>query len=589
MNADVSDGRLPTRRRWARWVIGAIATLLLLAIGWVVVRGAGAVSELHNVDRSASQLRSAIATGDANRVQKIAPRIPQHAALAHDLTSDPIWRGFEIVPWLGPNFTAMREVAEIADRVSEDAVATVVDIAGEIDLANLGLNGSKIDLVPLPTVRDTLATADGALSAAEAEAQQIDADTTLPPLADAVQEMRGTISEYATIIGALHGASVLLPSMLGADGPRDYVVVMQNNADVRSHGGSADSLTLLRAENGVINIERQASAQDFPALKEPLTLADTTAALFEDRPGRNVRDITSIPDFSEAGAAIAARWEQKFGGTVDGVIAIDAVVAQHLVEATGPVAFGAYTVDDESVLPILLSTLYADTSDAAQQHAVLAQASKALFTAALESDEPQRIIGALANAADEGHIRIWSAHPDEEEFLAATNLGMTLPKDDERGAYVGVLFNNRTGGKMNFYTEAAISTAVGSCDGEPTTQVRVTWTNNAPVDAEQPLPASVTGSESEGMSLGDVRTLIAVYGPADATVRGAGSGSSDDVQNSTLGTRSIIQQEVLVAPGESTTITVSFVGGGAGERLAGVQHTPLIDAVKMTRGELICD
>jgi len=564
-------------------------TLLIFAIGWVFVRGAGAVSELGNVDRSASQLQASIAKGDVNRVQKIAPRIPRHAASAHALTSDPIWRAFEVVPWLGSDFTAMREVAEIADSVSEDTVAAVLDIADEIDLAHLGLNGSKLDLLPLPAVQDTLAAADETLSAAEAKAQQITTDTALSPLADAVQSMRDSISEYATIIGSLHGASVLLPSMLGADEARDYVVVVQNNADLRSHGGSADTFTLIRAENGAISIERQASAQDLPALEEPLAMNDSTTALFDDRPGRHVRDITSIPEFSEAAAAIAVRWEQKFGGTVDGVIAIDTAVAPHLVKATGPVTFGAHTVDHESVLPMLSSTLYADAPDAAQQHALLAQAFKALFEAALTSGDPQQIIGALADAAAEGRIRIWSAHPDEQQTLAATNLGGALPKDDERGSYVGVLFNDSTGGKMNFYTDAAISTAVGSCEGEPTTQVRVTWANNAPVDPEEPLPESVTGAANEQLHPGDVRTLIAVYGPEGAAVNAQRSDPADGSQSTTLGTRSVVQHEVTVAPGESATITVSFVGTGAGERLTRVQHTPAIDTIETTRVPLVCD
>lgn len=564
-------------------------TLLILAIGWVVVRGAGATSELRNLERSASQLRTSLAAGDLNRVTQIAPRVTDHAALAHALTSDPIWRAFEIVPWLGTNFTAMREVAEIADSVATDAVTVVLDVSADLDLSTLGFTGSTIDLVAFAKVEATLADATTNLAAADLQAQQINADGVIAPLTDAVRDMRDAIAETTAAIGALHGASVLLQPLLGTDAPRNYVVIMQNNADVRSHGGSVDSLTLLRAENGAISITRQASANDFPALNEPLALSDSTTLLFADRPGRHVQEITSIPDFREAGATIAARWEQKFGETIDGVIAIDAVVAQHLTEATSSVTFGGYTANNETILPILLSTLYRDVPDTAQQHAVFAQAANALFAAALGIAEPQRLIGALAAAADEHRIRIWSAHPEEEEILAASTLGGALPSDGERGTYVGVLFNDRTGGRMNFYTEAAISTAIGSCQGEPTTQVQVTWTNNTPTDAEEPLPASVTGGEREDMSPGDVRTLVAIYGPEGAAVRDPGSDAADSLQRTTLGTRSVVQREVLVPAGESTTITVSFVGEGAGDRLTKVQHTPLIDTVLTTRGELFCD
>src|SRR5690606_28416647 len=91
LNAEVSDGRLPVRRRWVRWTIGVIAALSVFAVGWVVIRGASAVSELQSVKTSASQMRTAIAESDLTKAERIAPRIAEHAANAHSLTSDFIW------------------------------------------------------------------------------------------------------------------------------------------------------------------------------------------------------------------------------------------------------------------------------------------------------------------------------------------------------------------------------------------------------------------------------------------------------------------------------------------------------------------
>lgn len=586
----MSDGRLPVQRRWIRWTIGAVITIVVLSLGWVVIRGVSAASELQSVANSAKQMRASIAKGDLERAQLAAPRVADHAASAHDLTSDVIWRAYEFIPWLGANFTAMREVAEVADSIASDAITPVLDVADDIDLASFGVRGSTVDLAPLADIEAPLAAASATLSAADLRAQRIDADAALPPLADAVHEMRDVVTEAATVVGALHGASVLLPPMLGADGPRTYVVAMQNNAELRSSGGIVGSLALMSAVNGTISIVQQASTRDFPALDEPLPLSDSTVALFEDRPGRFVQNITSIPDFTEAGATLALRWEQQFGKPVDGVIAIDAVVAQHLVEASGDVTFGPFTADADTILPILLSEIYAAFPDPAQQDDVFAQAANALFTAALSEAKPQKLIGALAASADEDRIRIWSAHPEEEALLAASTLGGALPVDGERGPSVGVLFNDTTGGKMDFYTSATISTAVGVCDGEPTTQVRVEWTSNAPKDAATSLPAYVTGDGWYGVDPGDTRTLIAIYGPEGATLRSVDSdGAEKGVQTTTLGERSVVQHDVLLAPGESSTITVSFIGTGAGDRLTRVQHTPMMKSPETTRTPLRCE
>ncbi|MES2866342.1 MAG: hypothetical protein V4703_06230, partial [Actinomycetota bacterium] len=168
-----------------------------------------------------------------------------------------------------------------------------------------------------------------------------------------------------------------------------------------------------------------------------------------------------------------------------------------------------------------------------------------------------------------------------------SSLGGALPVDGERGANVGVLFNDTTGGKMDFHTAAAISTAVGECRGERTTQVQVTWTNDAPQDAAGTLPESVTGGGVE-IDAGDIRTLVAVYGPEGATLRSTDrdGDAAEDAQITTLGTREIVQLDVLLAPGESTTITVSFAG--AAERVTRVQNTPMIEEPETTTGDLDC-
>ncbi|MGW8484280.1 DUF4012 domain-containing protein [Microbacterium sp. NPDC055903] len=585
----MSDGRLPVRRRWLGWVIGTLLVLLLLAIGWVVVRGIGAASALQQISHSATRVKAAIAEGDIDRARNAADSIATQASTARDLTGDPIWRGFEFTPWLGANFTAVREVAEIADSVAADALSPVLDAAEGLDLAGLGFTGTAIDLAPFAAVEAPLADASTVLADADAKARAIDADATIPALADAVRELRSVVSEATGVVGALHGASVLLPSMLGTDGPRSYVVAMQNNAELRSSGGIVGALALVTADKGQIRIVRNASTRDFPPLAEPLEMSETTVALFDDQPGTHIQNLTSVIEFPEAAQAISTRWTDRFGGTIDGVIAVDAVVAEHLVAATGDIAFGPFTVNADDILDVLLSEIYSALPDPAQQDAVFANASGALLAAAMRGAEPQALLGALVDSADEGRVRIWSAHEPEQEILARSTLGGTLAQDDDDATWVGVLVNDTTGGKMDFYADATISTAVGVCSGEPTTQVTVTWTNGAPADAASSLPGYVTGDGAYDVPPGSTRTLIAVYGPQGALPSHIDrDGSEEPVQTATVDDRTVIQHSVELAPGESTTITVRFTGEGAGERLTETAITPMVRAPETTRAELRC-
>jgi len=571
-----------------RWTLGAILTILVLAIGWVTVRGIGAVNDLQQVATSSSTLKEAVGQGDLEKAASLSSRIAHHAGSAHDLTSDPVWHAFGILPWLGPNFAAVSDVAEIADDVASNALVPVLDAAGALNLASLGLSNGAIDIAPFAAIEPPLADASATLSAAQDRALRIDADATLPPLADAVREMRSTVTQAATVVGSLHGAAALLPSMLGADGPRNYVLAMQNNAELRSSGGIIGAIALLHAEDGRVTLVQQASVPDFPSLDEPLPLSESTVALFEDRPGRYMQNLTSVPDFTEAGPAIAARWQNRFGQPIDGVLAVDAVMTESLLKATGPLTFGPFTVTHETVVNFLLSEIYAAVPDPAAQDEVFSQAAGALLSAALSTADPKDLVAALADSAEQHRIRIWSAHQDEQTMLAASSLGGALPVDDTE-THVGVLMNDTTGGKMDYYTDAAITTSVGVCDGEPTTQVRVTWTNDAPADAGTTLPPYVTANGFYGVPPGSIGTLITVYGPEGATASHIDrDGEQESVQTTLLGTRAAVQHEVVLAPGESSTITLEYQGAGAGERLTVVDHTPMIDDPEISREELQC-
>ena len=560
----MSDGRLPARRRWWGWTIGLAVLIVVLATAWVVVRGIGATLELQNVRTSVAQLRTAIADRELERAERIAPRIAQHAALAHDLTADAIWRGFEFIPWLGANFTTMREIAEITDSVATSAVTRpIIDVAHGMNTATLGFSGARLDLGPLADVRSILEPASSALKSADAAAQRIDAGAALAPVGDAVREAQGLIREVSTTVGALHGASALLPGMLGGGEPRNHLVMLQDNTEIRSHGGAIAALALVRTDKGAISLVRTVSVRDLPPLDDAATPDDAAVAVFGDTPVSGVRDATSMPDFASTAQLVAQQWQQHYGEEIDSVVAIDFVAAAHLIEATGPVSFAEYTADADTLVSVLTADLPAAVPDPALRDAVLADAGASLLSAVLGSVEPGAVIEAVAAAAEDDRIRVWSARPEEELQLAASALGGALPADGDTGIHVGVLLNDATGSPLGSHAHATISTATGVCHGEPTTQVRVTWTSDV--------------SEEDA---GDIRTLVAVYGPEGATVDGDAS--------TTLGTRPVALRDLTLAPGESESFTASFTGTGAGERFTHLHHTPLLEQPDVVRADVEC-
>ena len=69
--------------------------------------------------------------------------------------------------------------------------------------------------------------------------------------------------------------------MLGADGPRTYLMLFQNNAELRATGGIPGSFATITARNGKISLGRQGDAGTIGRFDAPpIPLTPDERALF---------------------------------------------------------------------------------------------------------------------------------------------------------------------------------------------------------------------------------------------------------------------------------------------------------------------
>ncbi|MGO7984118.1 hypothetical protein ACC691_40480, partial [Rhizobium johnstonii] len=73
------------------------------------------------------------------------------------------WRSAEVLPWVGPNFTAIRELAATADEVGRHAIAPVVTLAGQLSLSGFRPVDGRFDLAPMVSAQPALDSASAAL------------------------------------------------------------------------------------------------------------------------------------------------------------------------------------------------------------------------------------------------------------------------------------------------------------------------------------------------------------------------------------------------------------------------------------------
>lgn len=135
---------------------------------------------------------------------------------------------------------------------------------------------------------------------------------------------------------------------------------------------------------------------------------------------------------------------------------------------------------------------------------------------------------------------------------------------------------------MDYYLTTTVATGQAVCrrDGRVTIVVEVTLTSTAPLDAATSLPEYVTGGGSFGVTPGNIRTLVSVYGPPEAVNLGATSNPGEFGIHTTTDTGSpVTSYQVELAPGQSSTVQLSMLvtAGFDGEVLT--VTTPGVNAV----------
>ncbi|PZE78336.1 MULTISPECIES: DUF4012 domain-containing protein [unclassified Curtobacterium] len=583
-------------RRRVVWIALVIVLLFVAAVAWVGVRAYLAKRDLEASVSLVTQLKHDVSSGDGTRAQQLAKELEQRAGGARSLTSDPIWRTFEYTPLIGGNLRVVRQVAGIVDDVASNAVQPIAPVLSSFNTSSLRPVDGRVDLAPLERAQAPVARAATTLQRAQRDAEAIDTADTVSPVESAVNQLRSTLQSVAGEAGVANRAVQLAPSMLGAHGSKQYLLLFENNAELRAGGGISGAIALLRADNGSISLEGQASSSDFTKAPSPvLPLPVETQGLYGSITGEYIQDVTLTPRFSSSSKLARAMWKQKYGQDVDGVLSIDPVTLSYILKATGPVTLPTGdTLTSSNAVSLLLSEVYARYPDNAEQDAFFAGAAADVFAKVSSGRfDPSSLVSALAKGAGEGRLKLWSADPAEQLILAPTAISGSLPRSSASTAKFGVYLNDATGAKMDYYLtkQIAVGSKVCRADGRPTWTVQVTLKNTAPADAATSLPRYVTGGGGFGVSPGNVGTNVAIYAPRTGVFLSASQdGKAASPQTALDGTYPVVQIPTLLSPGQSTTLTVQFLGpkAAAGHTVA-AESTPGVHQTVTRPVDVTCE
>ena len=361
---------------------------------------------------------------------------------------------------LSPNLQAARELSDAGVDLAEAGVR----LTRPVDPEKLRVRGGRVALDEVRKVQPSLSEAATLLSTTRERVDAIETDYLLPPVRDALDEVGRELSR--TEGDAKRGAEAALrvPAILGGEGPRHYLLAVQNNAEARAAGGIILFWGILTAEDGKIDLDdlrpvrrlNDGIEDRFPASEgDPVIDApeDWLRRYSRYDPARTWQNMNLSPDFPSTGEAITSLFPQATGFPIDGIVRVDPYGLAALLELTGPVEVDGWPerITTENVVDVTLRDEYEAFPDDEERDAFLSDLSRTVIDEASSGDlgAPGRIAEVLGEATRRGHLALHFTRPEEQELARVLEADGGLGR--ARGDSLLVTTNNAGANKLDYY------------------------------------------------------------------------------------------------------------------------------------------
>jgi len=560
-----------------RHIIIGCALLVLLFTAYAGWRVWSVRSDLVSAAASAHRLRAALAAGDHPAAEHELRVLRANSQEAADRTDGPLWSVLSAAPWVGDDAVAVRTMSHTVSALARDGVATLVRSSTELDAGAFTPEDGAVPVEAVSGLDSPLGAGSRAFDVALDRLGKVDSGDLVGPIRRPFEDFSRAVRQGAAALHAATKAVRLLPAMVGSQGERRYLLVFQNNAEIRAIGGMPGAVALVEARSGRIRMSRQASALDFPELDRPaLPLSAEEQAVFGTQLGTFFQDANFVPHFPRTAELLATRWRQEYGGKLDGVLSVDPVALSYLLEATGPVTVDGVTLTSANAVDELLNRTYLRVMSVAKQDDFFRHVAKKVFDVlASGTGSPQAMVESLARGIEEERLLAHSFHAREQGELAGTRIAGEFPAAAGDDPQVGLYLNDATGSKMSYYLDYAARVTATSCSaGRQQLSGRLTIGSHPPLEVRS-LPASITGGGAYGIPAGSQLVAADVFGPVGGTVGRVvldGKALSPPVHH--YRGRPVVSLALLLAPGHELELRWEMSTGPGQTGETHVQVTP---------------
>jgi hypothetical protein len=323
-------------------------------------------------------------------------------------------------------------------------------------------------------------------------------------------EVRNLIVEKLDPILALteDGLSVAasFPRLLGAtnEGPKTYLLLIQNEDELRPTGGFIGAVGILTVKDGqIINLTFEDSYA-FDDWSKPYPAAPWQLRHYMDIPVLTLHDSNWFADYPTTALYAEYLYALSRSHSVDGVIALDQHVVVLALEAIGPVEVeGApYPITADNVIPYMRLAKNPPPLEVRPQNwhrkAFINEIASALVKRILEEgDVPWNVLlGAMLRALDEKHLLLQIDDPAVTRVIARRDWDGSITP--EQGDFLMVVDANVGYTKSNAVLDTSLFYDLDLTEqSSPKGMLAVTQTNNAPATITCLAGGKMEGSTAE--------------------------------------------------------------------------------------------
>lgn len=502
------------RVRWGMLILAALLVAFVVYAGWQAsqVRGHLVAAEQH-----VEALRLALDEADERAADVAGADLGREAHAAAEGTDGVVWAVLTAIPVVGDDADGVRSLARSLDYLASGAVEPLrrtSDLVGQVQ------SEDGVDLEVVSDLEAPVRVAHDAAQRASDEVAGVDTSGFDESLRTRYEEYVARVGDIASGLASLRTAVDLLPPMLGGEGPRRYLLVFQNNAEIRGSGGLPVSFAEVIASSGRLRIASQGMGRNLGRREPPLPTSPAEQAVYDEQLGAYFTHATTTPHFPRAAELMRLRWEERHAGRLlDGVVSIDPVALSYLLAGIGPVTVGDTTITTDSAVDSLLHQSYVELPASAQV-AFFQRAARAIFEAGTgEPADPMEFARGVSQAVREGRILVSSVHEEEQRTIDGTNTAGLLAEDDGVTPHVHIALNDRTGAKMSYFLRYEADVRATGCEGgRQVLTGSMTLSQAIEPRVAAALPAYITGDGALGVPPGHQLVTVHLHGPHGGTV-----------------------------------------------------------------------